>query len=549
MSTSPRAAMMMLIAFAVPAALSGCGNSNTAPDNPPVAPPNGAFSNSSLNGTYVVAFSGSDISGGEESFFAVAGTLTADGAGTFTGGTLDLIDPALGNALGTEYTLSRLPASGTYNVTADGRGNGTVSMTVNGSTVQMGVDFVLSSGAHGLISRFDASGSGSGTLDQAAGASQSAMTGSYVYSLGGLDATLGNYLNAAGAITLDGNGNVTSGVEDLSDNGDATNLQALQVQGSLLTGGPGTAQLTSNATSFGTLHFDAWVIDATHVKLIETDSTAYLTGDAFVSTGKTAFPSGQLVFTLSGEDTTQFPFSAAGLLTSDGTSRITGGLEDVNDAGYVAQSPSVTGTFTSSGPRSTLTLNGIYDGYLAGGETPVAGNYTFAAYPYNGGIALLEIDNGAGNSLGISGGNAFVQTATSLSSGQGYALNLTGANAAGEADMIGELTTSGGSATGIYDVNNLGWIVFDASLGGNGVYSASANGTGTMQFPYLQTTLNSYIGALDLDYFVIDGSSAILLETDPYQTATGALMLQNGSSNAPPALFRQLHLKSPSSPE
>lgn len=540
--------MMILIAFAAPVALSGCGSSNATPDNPPVAPPSGAFSDGSLNGTYVVAFSGTDISGGGESFFAVAGTLTADGTGTFTGGTLDLIDPALGAALGTEYTLGRLPATGTYNVTADGRGNGTISMTVNGSTVQMGVDFVLTAAAHGLISRFDTSGSGSGTLDQASGASQSAMTGSYVFSLGGLDATLGNNLNAAGAITLDGNGNVTSGVEDLSDNGNATSLQALQVQGSLVTGGPGTAQLITNAASFGTLHFDAWVIDATHVKLIETDSTAYLAGDAFVSTGNTAFPSGQLVFTLSGEDTAQFPFSAAGLLTSDGTSLITGGLEDINDAGYVAQSPSVTGNFTSSGPRSTLTLDGIYDGYLAG-DSPVAGNYTFAAYPYNGGIALLEIDNGAGNSLGISGGSAFVQTATSLSSGQGYALNLTGANAAGEADMIAEFTTSGDSASGIYDVNNLGFLVFDASLGGEGVYSGSANGTGTMQFPYLQTTGNSYIGALDLDYFVIDGSSAILLETDSYQTAAGSLILQNGSSGAPPALFRQLHLKLPSFPE
>jgi hypothetical protein len=539
---------MMLIAFAAPAALSGCGNSNATPDNPPVAPPSGAFSNGSLNGAYVVAFCGTDISGGGESFFAVAGTLTADGNGTFTGGTLDLIDPALGAALGTQYTLVRLPASGTYNVTADGRGNGTISMTVNGSAVQMGVDFVLTSGAHGLISRFDASGSGSGTLDQASGASQSAMTGSYVFSLGGLDATLGNYLNAAGAITLDGNGNVTSGVEDLSDNGDATNLQALQVQGSLMTGGPGTAQLITNAASFGTLHFDAWVIDATHVKLIETDSAAYLAGDAFVSTGKTAFPPGQLVFTLSGEDTAQFPFSAGGLLTSDGTSIITGGLEDINDAGYVAQSPSVTGNVTSSGPRSTLTLDGIYDGYLAG-DSPVAGNYTFAAYPYDGGIALLEIDNGAGNSLGISGGSAFVQTATSLSSGQGYALNLTGGNVAGEMDMIAELTTSAGSASGIYDVNNLGLLVFDASLGEDGVYSGSANGTGTMQFPYLQTTGNSYIGALDLDYFVIDGSSAIFLETDSYQTATGTLILQNGSSGAPPALFRQLHLKLPSLPE
>lgn len=106
-------------------ALTGCGGSKSQPYNPPVAPPGTAFSNATLDGTYVVSFSGTDISGAYVGFFAVAGTLTTDGAGAITSGTLDLIDPALGSALGTGYTFSRLPVSGTYTVTADGRGSGT----------------------------------------------------------------------------------------------------------------------------------------------------------------------------------------------------------------------------------------------------------------------------------------------------------------------------------------------------------------------------------------------------------------------------------------
>lgn len=540
MSTGVRAAIVISFLLATTATLQGCGSSDAAPDNPPAAPPSGAFSNASLNGAYVVSFSGTDISGGNESFFALAGTLTANGSGAFTAGTLDLIDPALGSTLGTSYTLGHLAASGTYAITADGRGSGSISITINGTPIQMGMDFALASPAHGLISRFDSSGSGSGTLDEAPGVSQAALAGSYAFSLGGLDATLGNYLNSVGAVTLDDNGNVTSGVQDFSDNGDATNLQDLPVQGSLAVGTPGSAQLTTSAASFGTLHFDAWIIDATHIKLIETDSTAYLAGDAFVSTGATAFPTGPLVFSLSGEDTAQAPFFAAGLLTSDGSSHITGGLEDVNDEGVVAQSPSVTGTFTSNGPRTTLTLNGIYNGYLAG-DSPATGNYTFAAYPYTGGIALLEIDNGAGTSLGDCGGNGFVQTATSLSSTQGYVLNLSGGNVGGEVDMIAELTPSGVDPSGIYDANNLGLSIFDASLGAS-AYTASPNGTGTIQFPDLQTTDNSYIGALDLTYFVIDGSSAVFLETDSDQAATGTLLLQTGSPT-PLSLSHQLYLR------
>ena len=540
MSMGVRAAIVISFLLATAAILEGCGSSAAAPYNPPAAPASGAFSNASLNGTYVVSFSGTDISGGNESFFALAGTLTANGSGAFTAGTVDLIDPALGSTLGASYTLGRLAASGTYAITADGRGSGSISITINGTPIQMGMDFALVSPAHGLISRFDSSGSGSGTLDEAPGVSQAALAGSYTFSLGGLDATLGNYLNTVGAVTLDGNGNVTSGVQDFSDNGDATNLQDLPVQGSLAVGTPGSAQLTTGAAAFGTLHFDAWIIDATHIKLIETDSTAYLAGDAFVSTGATAFPSGPLVFSLSGEDTARAPFFAAGLLTSDGSSHITGGLEDVNDEGAVAQSPSVTGTFTSNGPRTTLTLNGIYNGYLAG-DSPATGNYTFAAYPYAGGIALLEIDNGAGTSLGACGGNGFVQTATSLRSTQAYVLNLSGGNDGGEVDMIAELTPSGADPSGIYDANNLGLSIFDASLGAS-AYTASANGTGTIQFPDLQTTDNSYIGALDLTYFVIDGLSAVFLETDSDQAATGTLLLQTGSST-PLSLFHQIYLK------
>jgi hypothetical protein len=525
--------------------LTGCGGSQSQPDNPPVPPPNATFSDATLNGAYVVAFSGTDISGGYESFFALAGTLTANGAGAITSGTLDLIDPALGSVLGAGYTFARLPVSGAYSVTADGRGSGTLSMTINGNPVTMGIDFALASASHGLISRFDSGGSGSGTLDATSGVSQSALTGSYAFGLDGVDATAQNYLSAAGALTLDSNGNISAGVQDFSDNGDAANLQALALQGSVTAGSPGTAHLSTSAAAFGTLHFDVWPIDATHLKLIESDSSAFLAGDAYLSTGHTGFPAGQLVFTLSGEDTEQGPFASGGVLTSDGTSQITAGLEEVNDEGDTAESPSVTGSFISNGPRTSLTLDGLYNGYLEG-YTPLAGNYTFAAYPFNGGVMLLEIDDGAGTSLGISGGDAFIQSATSLSSGAGYALNLSGVNSGGEADMIAEFSTADGAMSGIYDANNLGLAVSDASLGPNGVYSGGASGSGSAQFPQLQTTGNSYLGALDFTYYVIDGSAAILLETDPAQTGTGVLLQQGGSPGPASTLFHTLRVRSAS---
>jgi len=507
--------------------LVGCGSSS----NQAVPPPTGSFSNSNFNGTYVFSFSGSDFTNGNNGFFAVAGTLTANGSGGFTGGTVDIDDPALGVALQTGYVFTGLSTSGNYNVTADGRGSGTIGVTINGTAVQFGLDFVLTSNDHGLITRFDSNGTGSGTIDlQTANIAQSSLQGSYAFGLSGVDSSVTNSLSTVGSFTLDANGNVTTGFEDFNDNGNSSNLEALSVQGTVLAGSPGSAQLTTSAAGFGTMHFDVWGIDSTHLKFIETDSIAYLEGDAFVSTGQTSFPSGPLVFTLAGEDTALGSFAAGGLLTSDGTSLITGGLEDVNDEGDVAEAPSINGSFSSSGGRTVLTLNGIYNGYLVNNAIGT-GNYTFAAYPYSGGIMLLEIDNGAGSTLGISGGNAYAQSATSLDSSQGYGLNLSGANPDGEADLIAEFTTNGGNMSGLYDVNNAGFLISDLGLG-TGTYSSSSNGRGTVQFPGLQTNGNSMISTLNFTFYVVDSSNVVFVETDAGQLATGVFQLQNASGDS-----------------
>jgi hypothetical protein len=540
MSASRKLALLAISLFAT--VLAGCGSSDDT-DNQAVAPPSGAFSNSNLNGTYVFSFTGSDRTNGYNGFFAIAGTLTANGSGAFTSGSIDIADPALGAALQTANVFSHLPTSGSYSVTADGRGSGTIGVTINGSDVQFGLDLVLTSTSHGMISRFDGNGTGSGTIDlQTSNVEQSALQGSYAFGFAGVDSTLENSLSTVGTFTLDGNGNITAGVEDFNNNGDSSNLQALAVQGTVTDGSTQSAQLTTSAAGFGTLHFDVWAIDPTHLKFIETDSTAYLEGDAYASTGQTSFPAGPLVLTLSGEDTAQGSFSAGGLLTSDGSSAITGGLEDVNDSGYVAQAPSINGTFTSNGARTVLTLNGIYNGYWLNNAAGT-GNYTFAAYPYVGGVMLMEIDNGAGSTLGISAGTLYGQSATALAASQGYGLNLTGYNSNGEVDLIAEITTTNDTMSGLYDVNNFGWLLSDASLG-SGSYAVSSNGRGTVEFPTLQTGGGSLISALNLTYYVIDGSTAVFIETDDNQSATGTLALQGASGAAPAALARFAPIRS-----
>jgi hypothetical protein len=212
-------------------------------------------------------------------------------------------------------------------------------------------------------------------------------------------------------------------------------------------------------------------------------------------------------------------------------SHITSGLEDVNDEGIVAQAPSVTGTFMSSGPRTVLTLNGIYNGSLLNNSL-TASSYTFAVYPYSGGAFVLEADNGAGSTFGISVGNLYTQTATSIDTSQGYGLNLSGMNGNGEVDSIAQFTTLDNSMTGLYDANNLGYLVTDTSLG-TGKYSSTTDGRGTASFPALQVNNNAYIFALNLTFYVVDSATAVFLETDPDQLSIGTLQLQNASSGSP----------------
>jgi len=520
------------------AALMGCGSSS----NQASVPPGGAFSNSNLNGTYILSFSGYDNSNGNGSAFAIVGSLTADGSGNFTSGTVDINDPALGSAHGTSYSMNRLAASGHYSITADGRGSGSISVPINGQSVYIGLDFALSSNSHGLITRFDIAGSGSGTLDlQTANVAQSALQGTYAFGLDGIDSTIVNPLTTAGSFTLDANGGITSGVQDFNDNGNSEGLRNRALQGNVTVGTPGTSQLTTNVSGFGSLQFDVWPIDATHLKLIETDSRAFLEGDAYSATGKMTLPSGQLVFTLTGEDLGGYPFASAGMLTSDGNSQITGGQQDMNDDGYYEQAQSVRGSFSSSGPRSVITLNGIYNGNFYN-NVPGTGSYTFAAYPYGSGAFLVEIDNGAATSTGISGGTIYQQSATSLASSQGYAFNLSGVNGNGEVDMISQFTANGTNLTGLYDVNNLGYLQSNESLG-TGTYSLSSNGRGTISFPGLQTGSNSFTSSLNLAFYVVDNSTVIVVETDENQLGTGMFQMQGSNETTGSAQIRSSFMR------
>ena len=181
----------LLVTIAVTAllAVTGCGGGNSIT----FPPPQGGFTNTALTGPFAFSYTGSDGGG----FLAAAGSFQADGAGNITSGTQD-INSASGVTTNVAFT-------GTYAVRADGRG----SITLNSTAGTSSLDFVIVAGGHALVTRFDASATGSGTIDQqtASAFSNAALAGSFAFNLSGIDG-VGNPLAVAGNFTSDATGHL-----------------------------------------------------------------------------------------------------------------------------------------------------------------------------------------------------------------------------------------------------------------------------------------------------------------------------------------------------
>lgn len=465
--------------------MAGCGGGNHLS----FPPPQGGFTNANLSGPFAFSYIGSDGGG----FLAVAGSFQADGNGHITSGTQD-INSGLG-------IFTNVAISGTYTVRADGRGSATLNSTAGNTTI----DFVLVASGHALVTRFDSAASGSGTIDQqtASAFSNAALAGTFAFNLAGIDA-IGNPLGVAGNFTADATGNITSGVDDSNDNGGIILSDPLTGSIPVAASGRGTATLN---TIRGTLHFAYYVVDATHLKIVETDTSLALGGEAFRQTGpfSNASVSGPFAFTIAGADLLSGgPFAAGGVLVSNGAGTVTSGTEDFNDAGLVTTNVGFTGNYSmAANGRGTLTL------------TTTAGTFTFVIYPSAGGVLALETDIGF-----LTTGTALQQSGTfsSATLSGTYGMNFTGATSAGEIDSIAQFTADGASrVTGIIDLNNTGGITFGQPL--SGTFNVAATGRATLP---LQTPL----GTQNLVIYLVNSNRALFVELDADLVAAGEIRHQ-----------------------
>lgn len=508
---SLRTRLTLPVILSALAVLAGCGGNSSVNVTPP---PSGGFSNTNFNGTYTFSIAGSDLvqTTGNSGVFAMAGSLVACGCsqGTISSGTVDVFD------LNGPVPGATISSSSSYSITADGRGQAALMITpISGTPFEIDVDFVLTSSSHGLITRFDSDGTGSGTIDlQPNAVAQSDLTATpYAFMVSGAN-NAGSALGTVGAMTLDSSGNITTGIQDFNLGG--TPATKLGLTGSLIVGSgtaPGTATLHS-AFGTGTFIFDVYAIDATHLKVIETDGQAVLVGD-LLSQSSTNFPSGNLIYTMSGLDNNGDLFATGGVMASNGTDSIPSGSEDVNDAGVVDNGTTTPSTFTGSVSSSG---GGRYELDL----TNYLGGTVFAAYPSSGGLLMLEMDAPNG---GVTGGIAAVQTSgATVAANQGYGLNIGGEDIADftEFDDIAEFKTTTNSITGVVDDNDFGFQLGSGTLSGS--YSLGSNGFGSASF--------SQTGSFgSIFFYSVDDSLSLCISTDSNSAAVGSFEVQTTPSN------------------
>jgi hypothetical protein len=530
---SARNLVVFFLSLSILIFLAACGGNNGPGITRGTPPPSGAFNDGNLNGTYVFTASGTDLVNGTP--YAVVGTINANGGGGITGGTIDVNDPAFSSPV----IAAPINSGGSYNVGEDGRGTFSIGFTGNPFRQPLTFDFVLQNKFHGLVTEFDSNATGSGTLDlQTAGVTPS---GSYAFSLAGATFSNGEPFATVGNFTLTGS-TISGGLEDFNADGEvSTNSGAGWPLTGTVVAGPSSTTLSSltatgstfGSTSNGTLTFDVYPIDSTHLKFIEVDSFATLLGDAF--TESTAVPTGSLAFTLAG-DISSAPFAAGGIVVTDGSGNITSASgEDYNDDGTASSVPETfTGTYTGSAGRFVLTVAGFNPPTVTG----------FVAYTSDGGIFLLETDTGQ-----ITYGAAYAQTAgATFAASQGYGLNFSGINlgqqtgAEGEVDDIAEFTAaasgtscnangtevSSDTLAGVTDENSdINGITVGQPLCGQ--YSGP-DSTGRLGALYYANTSN---GGVSLTAYTVDGTNFPFIETDNGQVSSGVFVLQNAKATSP----------------
>jgi hypothetical protein len=229
--------------------------------------PAGPFTNASIRNSFVFAFLGS--SGGNP--FGEGGVITLNGAGTVTGGTMDL------NRNGNPQ--NGLAVSGTYNVADATTGRTTVTLSAGANNL-IYVFYPQTNGALSVV-EVDTSNVVAGrALQQVIGSfSAGSFQGDYAFNLSGTDFVVNpGEIDLVGHMAPNG-GSAIAGSADISNNGVLKNSASLSGSYQVAVSGRGSpVTITTDSNLFTTGTFTIYIADNGDIFFLESDATRVLVG-------------------------------------------------------------------------------------------------------------------------------------------------------------------------------------------------------------------------------------------------------------------------------
>jgi hypothetical protein len=479
-----------------------------------------------LQGTYVLQSTGVDVDTvtGNFGVSQFAAAIVLDGSGGVTSGEQTYTN--------TSQSVTDSITGGSYFVGADGRGTLTLN-TADQNLGQQGTEtfsLVVLSSSQALIAKVDdrnvavtSNESSTGTMDLQT--SVSAPAGGYAFVVTGTDIGTASPTAVGGVLNVDSPGAIsgTGSVSDQDLAGSVTYSAAIS----------GTV---SNPDAFGAVQFNllpgfastpmlftGYIVDGTHMKLIETDvdSVNFLgaaTGGVAIGQGAAtgtlkhakAF-AGTFVFGIFGQDFSGLPASLAsvGIVTADGLGHLNPGFNDEFLDGLSTEiSSSFHGPYkvdsTGTGRVDALMT---YKGNIPGPE--------FIFYLTGNGNPPLVLD--FDNNIGSLGAGIAYPAATSPSFGGEYGVSFVQNNFGSEDDVTGQVTADPVAQTlaGIVDTNFQFSPAPDTPLTGTFASSATPNRlTGTLSNQFFPSNLA-------VAYYLIDSGHGFFVETDSFQLSFG----------------------------
>jgi hypothetical protein len=475
------------------------------------------YSASSFQGPFAFSMAGSNSSG----HFYRAGSFAADGTGNLNS-VLEDVNTS------TSAPATPISTTGTYTVTADGRG----TLQFNDGLTPASFDFVFVNGTQLQFIGFDATGTAAGQAiaqvpSTFATTPLSALNGTYAFDFAGVDGSKG--LSQIGKFSADGAGNITEGSIDINDGGTPSQFQiagnktvcaalpASLSSYSVSSNGRGTVTLTTCASG-PTLTLNFYVISRGSAKFVGTDTVLQVAGfttqQAPNATLDVTALNGNYAFILGGSGLGG-AIGTAGSFAADGNGHITGGVVDENVA---TGAPALALPILANAAGDSYTVDSKGRGTAT--FTTAGRTCTFVFYLGAVGASTTAVFQETDSGIASHGLFTLQQSAPfTLASIQGnYAIDTSGISGASLQVSTGQIGANGaGSVTsGNMDVNTAGALITGQAVTGS--YTAPA-ATG-------RTTLTLTSTIPNFAAYIVSPTQVYVLGIQSGQVAAGALLRQ-----------------------